>query len=238
MGPDRVQFKTKGFEEATLLCNSNTSTTTTQIIDVLGVREGGGQAFPHSPRSNFTISNRTRNFVASASRLLAVINMGAHYHNVTHYVEDLDLLLDVFQRRDDIVYFRTTPSGHVGCQPKQPRTFNFTAGIRDIPLSSYGEFVGTSRFEWNLFDEYNTHTKKTVAQRGAAQFFPLSAVGHCQHDDSPVGWAWRRTRLSPLHVTWSYRLVESHALHGPEGGGGGARRTTTALQEIVNGVVS
>jgi len=172
MGPRRIADLSGSTPamEASLLCGVNHQRNST-IVPMLMTREhGGGQAFPRSPRTNLTFPNRTRDFIESSSdRVLIVANIGAHYHKLSHYQEDLDLLFAWFDRlrrhNDLLVYFRRTPSGHRDCSPRFPRSFNFTAGIRDRPLASYAEFQPMTKFGWHLFDHYNVHTRQVVEKR-------------------------------------------------------------------------
>jgi hypothetical protein len=173
MGPSYVSNVTKqrGIPrtEATLSCSRNSS------IPVLMVRESGGNAFPASPRTNMVLSDRSREFLsappaagAGGGRLLAIFNIGAHYHSTEHYREDLQKLfgwVDGLLRPSDLVFFRTTVSGHENCVPRSPRTFNFTAGIRQPPLARYDDFALTAHHDWNLFDGYNQHTRSVLQQR-------------------------------------------------------------------------
>lgn len=53
--------------------------------------------------------------------MLAVFNIGAHYHNWTHYTEDIDVMIQLLaeaNRTQDIYFFRSTSPGHDGCLPK------------------------------------------------------------------------------------------------------------------------
>lgn len=59
------------------------------IIHVLHKRDNGGMAFPNSPRGVYNIDNKTQRFInMSIDRAIGVFNIGAHYHNFTHYQED------------------------------------------------------------------------------------------------------------------------------------------------------
>jgi hypothetical protein len=136
LGIDRIKNKTSvplGLN-ANLACRSRN-------VELLGMREAGGQAFPHSERDRYFLSNTTREFInRNPDRLLAVMNIGAHYHNMlSHYKEDLDLLIQWFEeynRPNDLYFFRTTVPGHGHCQTLNPRKFNWTKGVQEVPLKT------------------------------------------------------------------------------------------------------
>jgi hypothetical protein len=128
IGSDRIKnvTKLKHGLRANLACRL-------QSIDLLMKMEGGGQAFPNSYQSKYALSNMTRQFInGDPNRLLAVMNIGAHYHQMEHYKEDLDMLvqwLQEFNRPKNLYFFRTTVPGHDRCQPRSPRQFNWTQGV-------------------------------------------------------------------------------------------------------------
>jgi hypothetical protein len=178
MGKDRISgfSHVNGTYQATLLCGNNIDAANFSI-SLQCTRQNGGSPFPDTPRENMTLRSETRDFLLGNStsgknnqhqKLLAVLNMGAHYHGILEYQEDLELLfqwIDSYTQPKDFIFFRTTPSGHAGCSPRQPRTFDFKAGIRDVPLASYQDFHPTTSFDWNLFGIYNSHTRRVVAER-------------------------------------------------------------------------
>jgi hypothetical protein len=141
-------------------------------IPIFSSKEGGGNSFPNSSRSNMTLSNKTRDFIhnpiSKKGRLLAVLNFGAHYHSVNDYQEDIDLLFYWMDEllsdpnNNDLVFFRPTPSEHVNCYPKNTKYFNFTRGIRFEPFSGYRDFVPSTKHDWHIFDRYNRHTAKRL----------------------------------------------------------------------------
>jgi hypothetical protein len=161
LGSDRIKNTTtsKYGLHANLACRS-------QNIDLFMGKEGGGQAFPHSKRQEYVLSNATRQFINSdPNRLLAVMNIGAHYHKMEHYKEDLDLLiqwLQEFNRPNDLYFFRTTVPGHPRCKPKNPRKFDWTRGVREVPLKTYHDYQIVETHDWNLFEDYNAYTRATL----------------------------------------------------------------------------
>eukprot|EP00547_Thalassionema_nitzschioides_P000526 CAMPEP_0194207486 /NCGR_PEP_ID=MMETSP0156-20130528/6214_1 /TAXON_ID=33649 /ORGANISM="Thalassionema nitzschioides, Strain L26-B" /LENGTH=384 /DNA_ID=CAMNT_0038934259 /DNA_START=79 /DNA_END=1233 /DNA_ORIENTATION=- len=146
---------------ASILCANNT-------IKVLQTREGqGGQAFPSSPRDNITLTQISKDFFRQKGRKLSIWNMGAHYHQDSHYQEDIVQLfswMEEYHNKDDLIFFRTTPSGHLNCEPRRPRRFNFSE-YRVRPLKNYNEFKPTSMHTWEKFDAYNTYTKQLLRER-------------------------------------------------------------------------
>lgn len=144
------------------------------VIQILMAKEGGGHGSRSNPtRLEFFMSNTTRHFVTSNPyTTLSILNIGAHYHAVHEYKEDFDSLLDTmdsFQRPHDFVFFRTTVPGHKGCVPRNPRTFNWTRGLRGTPLRHFDEYKLTSQYSWNLFFSYNEYTKQKLAQRNGVK---------------------------------------------------------------------
>ena len=181
LGSDYVKNATaKVQKEATIVCNgttntssgtsissSNNSTYSERIITVLFVRDGGGQDFPHSPRNKITLTNTTRDFFKRQGRKLSVWNIGAHYHKNSDYEEDIEQLVTWIEELhdvNDLTFFRTTTSGHLGCHPRSPKSTNFSE-YRVAPLANYSEFRPTAKWEWDMFDGYNNLTKELLKQK-------------------------------------------------------------------------
>jgi hypothetical protein len=140
-------------------------------------RDKGGNAFPHSPRGVYRLENDTQIFIenARADRLLGVFNIGVHYHNWTHYTENIDTmiqLLNKVNRTQDIYFFRATSPGHQGCQPRS-RNFDWKRGTRLRPLTSYSEYNAGTTYDWNKFEEYNNYTKHLLLQRNRMGIQPV-----------------------------------------------------------------
>jgi hypothetical protein len=159
LGSDRIKnvTKVKDGKRANLACPL-------QSLDLLlQLEKGGSKAFPHSEQNEYILHNTTRQFINSDSkRLLTVMNIGAHYHKMEHYKEDLDLLIQLLHelnRPNDLYFFRTTVPGHNGCEPRRPRQFNWTQGVRVSPLKTYHDYQLTSKHGWNLFEDYNAYTR-------------------------------------------------------------------------------
>jgi hypothetical protein len=87
------------------------------------------------------------------------MNIGAHYHKMEHYKEDLDLLMQEFNRPNDLYFFRTTVPGHAQCKPRAPRKFDWTQGVRELPLKTYHDYQRVKTHDWNLFEDYNAYTR-------------------------------------------------------------------------------
>jgi hypothetical protein len=150
--------------EASLICKTQGT-----VIQILQLRGGGGQVLPDSPRTNFTFDIKTRGFLQSSpTPVLGIFNIGAHYHTMEDYKEDMDILLGLLkglERQQDLYIFRTTCPGHKGCGPGHPKTFNWKRGTRDKPLRTYQDYIVTKKYDWNLFEHYNQHTLKLLQQR-------------------------------------------------------------------------
>ena len=153
--------------------NANANSTTTVVVDeipIVMMRDHGGQAFFHSNRSDFVFDNFTRDFVSFSpnNRTLAIFNLGVHYHVLEHYQEDLEKLLfvlDELQRPQDLYFFRTSVPGHVDCQPRKPRSFNYTKGSRIVPLATFEDYAATTMYNWNEMFDYNMHAKQVIENR-------------------------------------------------------------------------
>jgi len=116
---------------------------------------------------------------SDTSRYLIVFNIGAHYKSMEKYQLDLhwfkEQVLDrLHQHRnpqrlqqhpnnihpiihDDLVFWRPTPSGHIHCEPRSPKYFNWTHGFRMVPLQNYSQFQPTAMHGWDQFDAYNAY---------------------------------------------------------------------------------
>jgi len=146
-------------------------------IQIMHQRDRGGNAFPNSPRDIYGLENETQKFFQDAreDRLLGVFNIGAHYHNWTHYTEDMDTmigLLSEVNRSQDLYFFRSTSPGHKNCIT-YGRNFDWKRGTRLRPLTNYSEYESGTRYDWNKFDEYNNYTKHLLLQRKLMGLQPL-----------------------------------------------------------------
>jgi len=183
-------------------------------VQILLAKEGGGHGSRSNPaRLNFFFSNETRNFITSnRGRTLAVLNIGAHYHALYEYKEDFHILLDTidsFQRPNDLVFFRTTVPGHKGCKPVNARRFNWTRGLRQVPLKHFDEYISTSQYAWDLFFDYNEHTKRTLAERTLKPHIHLLDVVNMTilRQDGHVGGTDCLHYYSPGPVDWWNHLL-------------------------------
>mmetsp|Transcript_13829 Transcript_13829/g.28567 ORF Transcript_13829/g.28567 Transcript_13829/m.28567 type:complete len:289 (+) Transcript_13829:268-1134(+) len=176
LGKDHVRTTDKF--TSTLACplfNTHKNEKESKEIKLRYAKEGGGNDFPGSARKTMVLSNQSENFLAPSSkggsergRLLAILNIGAHYHELSHFKEDFVKLVgwvEASMRPHDLVFYRTSVPGHKNCIPRNPRQFNFTAGIRVVPLQSYRDFQVSTQYEWNLFDGYNDFAKGYLAKR-------------------------------------------------------------------------
>jgi len=198
----------------------------------------GGNPFPQSPRSEFVFDNSTREFIASSTtdRLLGIFNGGAHYHNRSHYYEDLDKMLNILAdlgRPHDLYIFRSTSPGHEGCGPRS-RKFAWENGTRDVPFTSYDDYLKTfngrkHRFDWDEFEHYNHYAKDLFYERNRLgkppmmhflDIFNMTALRHdghaapadCLHyrTPGPIDW-WN-------HMLFNYLKElsndDGYSLHG------------------------
>ena len=156
-----------------LLCNITEDSN--HYVTLFHKRDEGGQAFPSSERTAYKLHEdiELSAFIdESPQRFLGVFNLGAHYHNLSWYKEDMVEMvksLESFNRSQDLYFFRTTAPGHKNFFPKNRRGFNWTQGTRDVPLYSYTEFRNKSwstNYDWNMYEHYNEFTKKTIHEWG------------------------------------------------------------------------
>jgi len=172
---------------STIVCNVETTTNDTtenrtsgqpHLVHLRHERDKGGNGFPKSPRGEYIFDNDTYKFLNySTDRVLGLFNIGAHYHNFTHYEEDMDTMLKLLSdlnRTQDLYMFRSTSPGHDGCEPKS-RQFNWTHGTRITPLSSYNDYhiASPHRFDWDKFEQYNHYTRELLHKRNIAGEFPV-----------------------------------------------------------------
>ena len=126
-------------------------------IRILSERDKGGNDYPHWPRGVYRIKNSTKKFIqeANTDRMLAVFNIGAHYHNWTHYTEDIDVMIQLLEeanRTQDIYFFRSTSPGHDGCLPKSWK-FDWKVGTRLKPLKNFSEYQSRhKKYDWDQFE--------------------------------------------------------------------------------------
>ena len=149
---------------ASLICKSQG-----RSISLLQLRGDGGQATPESERSNFTFDDQTNKFFQSSpTSVLGIFNIGAHYHKMEHYQEDMGLLLDLLKslkRPQDLYMFRTTNPGHKKCGPRKPNRYPWKRGTRDRPLKKYQDYNATKKYDWNMFEHYNRYTLELLRER-------------------------------------------------------------------------
>ena len=190
---------------------------TNNTIRFLLAKEGGGHGSRSDPtRVNFTLSDVTRDFVASnPNRTLAILNIGAHSHTMDEYQKDIHILFDTiesFKRPSDLVFFRTTVPGHKGCKPVNPRRFNWTKGLRGVPLKSFADYIPTTQYAWNLFFDYNEYTKRKIAERTTKpQIHVLDVVNMTiLRQDGHTGGRDCLHYFSPGPVDWWNHLLYTH----------------------------
>ena len=160
--------------------------------------------------------------------MLAVFNIGAHYHNWTHYTEDIDVMIQLLaeaNRTQDIYFFRSTSPGHDGCLPKS-RKFDWKVGTRLKPLEFFSEYQSGHKYDWDQFEGYNNYTKNLLLERNRMGLQPvmhyldiynMTALQSDAHT-APADCLHFRS------ISWSCGLVEPLALHIFEKNGGSSQR--------------
>ena len=99
------------------------SSMTPYAIRIFHERDNGGNGKPRWPRGVYRLENNTKKFIheSNGDRMLGIFNIGAHYHNFTHYIEDMNTMIETLEevnRTQDIYFFRATSPGHKDCLPR------------------------------------------------------------------------------------------------------------------------
>lgn len=121
--------------------------------------------------------NNTKTFIheANTGRMLGLFYIGAHYHNWTHYTEDMDAMIEMLKdvnRTQDVYFFRSTSPGHTGCLPRN-KDFDWKTGTRLRPLTNYSEYVVSAHYIWDQFEGYNNYTKHLLLKRNRLNLQPV-----------------------------------------------------------------
>jgi hypothetical protein len=222
VGSQYVQLSADNIFNSTLLCNS-TYHQGQRLIPLFHKRDEGGTASPNSNRTTYQIDEEMTTFLTkSAKPVLGIFNIGAHYHNFQWYKEDMQIMLrslNQINRTQDMYFFRTTAPGHPSCNPRNPRTFNWTRGTRDTPLSSLKELDLTGQnVDWESFDLYNRYTRESIREYSwngtltnmhVLDIYNMTALrqdghgavgGDCLHyvNPGPIDW-WNHLLVTYLH---------------------------------------
>ena len=103
-----------------------------------------------NPKDAFCL-NWLGRWVSSKDPTLLILNFGSHVHKVSTFEYELQelmrilLLNSIESRPDDVVFYRTTPPGHKGCQSATTPYFS----MEEMPL------LRPSPRSWHLFGQYN-----------------------------------------------------------------------------------
>lgn len=148
-----------------------------------------------------------RDYKEASGRTVLIANNGAHFHSLPYFKKMLggfiDYLSNTRREMDDIVFFRSTSPGHLNCA-------NYTSGL---PLESHTEYERrflTSKYAWDLFQEFNAHAAREIEGRRHLFYlniYNMTALrpdGHvsavdCLHYDLPsvIDW-WNHMMYSSL----------------------------------------
>ena len=171
LGSQYVQLSADNKFNSTLLCNSTYHQGQGQrLIQLFHKRDAGGQASPpRGNRTEYKIDEEMTSFLTKSTKpVLGIFNIGLHYHKFQWYKEDTEIMLyslNRINRTQDMYFFRTTAPGHPLCSPRDARTFNWTKGTRDIPLSSLKDLDLTKqKFHWDSFEDYNRYTLESIRE--------------------------------------------------------------------------
>ena len=168
----------------------------------------------------------------STDRVLAIFNIGAHYHTFEQYQQDLHAMLDLLsdtKRHQDLYFFRSTSPGHEGCLPRT-RKFDWKHGTRIVPLTKFEEYKVTvgHQYDWDKFEGYNHYTKTLLFDRNRKgtdpifhylDIFNMTALRHdahaapsdCLHFQAPgpVDW-WNHLLFTYLKQLSKNEKVGKH----------------------------
>ncbi|CAJ1951442.1 unnamed protein product [Cylindrotheca closterium] len=142
-----------------------------------------GKKLPIVPRNTtrkmIAFDHEVRHFFDSSApdRVLAIFNIGAHYHGVNDYRKDLDAMLNLLSnmnRSQDLYIFRATSPGHEGCLPLT-REFDWKVGARIVPLAKFEDYKVTvgHRHHWDKFEGYNHYTKQILLEHNRKRLDPI-----------------------------------------------------------------
>lgn len=132
----------------------------------------------HITRKTIEFDDDVRHFLTnSVDRVLAIFNVGAHYHNLNHYRQDLNVMLSLLSdihRPQDLYIFRATSPGHEGCLPRS-RKFNWKVGSRLVPLAKFEDYKVTvgHQYDWDKFEGYNQYTKFFLLEQNRKRSDPI-----------------------------------------------------------------
>ena len=220
-----------GYRGSFVCKSSNQTVDGHVVVDVFHKRDSGGNAFPHSPRGVYEIDSNITSFICnSTDRVLGIFNIGAHYHNFSHYQEDLDIMLlslSDLARPQDIYFFRATSPGHDNCCCK--KGFNWTHGTRIAPMKSSSDYslIEEHKYSWDKFEAYNAYTQKLLLlfnqNESIAPFHFLNIYNMTllRHDAHGEGDCLHFTAPGP--VDWWNHLLFTNLLHLSQHRGGNCR---------------
>mmetsp|Transcript_20103 Transcript_20103/g.49347 ORF Transcript_20103/g.49347 Transcript_20103/m.49347 type:complete len:429 (+) Transcript_20103:359-1645(+) len=212
-----------------------------KIVPVFHKKVAVEKVPPNATQKKIEFDHEVRHFLtSSAERVLAIFNVGAHYHNLNHYRQDLSVMLNLLSemnRPQDLYIFRATSPGHERCFPRF-RKFNWTVGTRIVPLAKFEDYKVTAghQHDWDRFEGYNHYTKQVLLEHNRKglnpifhylDIFNMTALRHdahaapsdCLHFQAPgpVDW-WNH-----LLFTYLSRLSE----HEQQEGKGSTREIAT-----------
>ena len=247
IGRNNFRLSPDNKRNASMICpTGGADDASDKIIPVFHKKVSVEKVPPNTPRNEIEIDQAVRHFLTSAAadRVLAVFNVGAHYHNLNHYRQDLNVMLNLLSemnRPQDLNIFRATSPGHEGCLPRT-RKFNWKVGTRIVPLAKFEDYKGAvgHQYDWDKFEGYNHYTKQVLLEHNRRgldpiyhylDIFNMTALRHdahaapadCLHFQAPgpVDW-WN-------HLLFSYlsRLSE----HEQQQGKGSMREIATNCRQ-------
>ncbi len=162
--------------------NASESSNMKNVTIPIFYRRPIGERAGHLKESVYEIAEDLLSFIHKAEdkRFLGIFNIGAHYGDHNIYSSDIHRMLDAISslnRTQDLHFFRTTVPGHVNCNPRNSRAFNWTRGTRDVPFASIDQLqLNTSlalRHGWHNFQHFNQYTKDVIEKYHKAGDIPM-----------------------------------------------------------------
>jgi hypothetical protein len=104
---------------------------------------------------------------------ILILNRGAHYENDTAYLHAVSQLWRLFVNSPKLVFFRSTPHGHVGCEKHE--TPGEVANITDMP------------WHWGSFENQNMLVKPVIEGQGMV-YLDVAALTRFRSDQHRGAW--------------------------------------------------
>lgn len=199
-----------------LHCPGSTQNTPA-TVEILLHQIDGGQPDVETAHAPLNLTDETLQILgqnnATLGRIVVIVNLGAHYHDVSLYQTDIDYLwhsVKSLQRPRDLYFFRTSVPGHYNCIPRNPRADSVKReGQHESPLATYDDYnrSGPDTYDWWLFEDYNEYVRQKKGDWHVLDVFNMTILRHdghwggldCLHyrPAGPIDW-WNHLFLTNL----------------------------------------